>query len=52
MAGAGAIGASSGTTDGVLDGIAIVEAVVAVEQLGPPPPLRCRLTLAPLLPDP
>jgi hypothetical protein len=36
MAGAGAVGASSAAADGVLDGIAIVEAVVAVGAVGTP----------------
>jgi hypothetical protein len=36
MAGAGAVGASSAAADGVLDGIAVVEAVVAVEAVGTP----------------
>jgi hypothetical protein len=34
MAGAGAVGASSAAADGVLDGIAVVEAVVAVGAVG------------------
>jgi hypothetical protein len=36
MAGAGAAGASSAAADGVLDGIAIVEAVAAVRAVGTP----------------
>jgi hypothetical protein len=52
MAGAGVVVASSAAADGVLDGIAVVEAVVAVGAVGTPPLLRRRLTLAPLLPDP
>jgi hypothetical protein len=36
MAGAGAVGASSVAADGVLDGIAVVEAVVAVGAVGTP----------------
>jgi hypothetical protein len=34
MAGAGAAGASSAAADGVLDGVIVVEAVVAVEAVG------------------
>jgi hypothetical protein len=47
MAGAGAIGASSAAADGVLDGIAIVEAVAAIGAVGTP-----SAAAAPLLPDP
>jgi hypothetical protein len=36
MAGAGAVGASSAAADGVLDGIAVVEAVAAVGAVGTP----------------
>jgi hypothetical protein len=36
VAGAGAVGASFATADGVLDGIAVVEAVVAVGVVGTP----------------
>jgi hypothetical protein len=36
MAGAGAVGASSAAADGVLDGITVVEAVVAVGAVGTP----------------
>jgi hypothetical protein len=43
MAEADAAGASSATADGVLDGIAVVEAVQPSEQRGPPPLLRHRL---------
>jgi hypothetical protein len=52
MAGAGAIGASSAAVDGVLDGIAVIEAATTIGAVGPLPPLRRHLTLAPLLPDP
>jgi hypothetical protein len=36
MAGAGTVGASSAAADGVLDGIAVVEAMVAVGAVGTP----------------
>jgi hypothetical protein len=36
MAGAGAVGASSATADGVLDGIAVVEAAAAFGAVGTP----------------
>jgi hypothetical protein len=52
MAAASAAGASSATVDGVLDGIAVVEAVAAVGAVGTPSPLRHHLVLAPQLPDP
>jgi hypothetical protein len=47
MAGAGIVGASSAAADGVLDGIAVVEAAVAVRAVGTP-----SAAAAPLLPDP
>jgi hypothetical protein len=52
MARAGAAGASSAAADGVLNDIAVVEAVPVVGAVGPPSPLRHRLALASLLSDP
>jgi hypothetical protein len=48
MAGAGAVGASSAAADGVLDGITVVEAAVAVGAVGTP----STAAAPPLLPDP
>ena len=52
VTGAGAVGASSVAANGVLDGIAVIEAATTIGAVGPLPPLRRHLTLAPLLPDP